>query len=218
MAVFILFSFGQFALRGFVDLAAVPVWIHLHALVMLGWLGLFMLQPTLIRSGDLRRHRQFGALAIGFAVTLVCLGGFSALMSVRTGHVPSFFSPSYFLALNFFDLAAFALMVGAAVHAAVFDRTAHPRLIVGANVLLLDPALGRLLPMPLIQPWGEFVAMVIQLGVLALVARHDRARLGYVHRATLAGMAVVALAHTLTEMVGHLPALGALATALAPAG
>lgn len=56
--------------------------------------------------------------------------------------------------------------------------------MLGSTILILEPALGRLLPMPLIMPWGELLVMVIQLGVLWLVVRHDRASLGAVHPAT----------------------------------
>ncbi|MBT0671161.1 hypothetical protein HT136_22575 [Novosphingobium profundi] len=215
IALFDLFAFVQFTARGFVNLTSVPPWIHLHALVMIGWLALFVVQPTLIRKGDVVRHRQVGLLAVALAAAVVILGGYSAVMTLRTHHVPGFFAAPYFLMLTLINLVAFAGLVVAAIHASRHDPSSHPRLIVAANVLILEPALGRLLPFPLIQPWGEFSVMVIQLGVLAVMARHDLVSLGRIHRATLAGMGVVAFSHSLIEMTGHLPAAQRLAEAIA---
>lgn len=215
IAAFDLFAFLQFTARGFVDVGAAPLWIHLHAAAMLAWLGFFVLQPTLIARGDVARHRQTGTIALVLALGVVVLGAYSTYMSVASRHVPGFFAPSYFLTLNTINIATFGALVLGAVIALGRDITAHPRLIVGANVMILEPALGRLLPFPLMQPWGEFAVMVLQLGVLALVARHDLAQFGRVHRATLASLAAVAFSHTLVEMMGRLPAVHALAERIA---
>ena len=51
IALFIVFGFAQFAARGFVDLGAAPAWLHLHGAVMLSWLALLVVQPTLIAGG-----------------------------------------------------------------------------------------------------------------------------------------------------------------------
>lgn len=216
IAVFILFSFFQWTARGFVDIPAVPAWIHVHAVIMLGWLALFVVQPTLAKRDALARHRLLGWVGMGLAAMVVAMGSFAAAMSIRTAHVPPFFTPAYFLALNLVGLAAFAGMLTAAV----WNRRnseAHRRLIVGANVLLMEPAYGRLLPMPLLGAWGETVGMFIQLGVLVLVARHDERTLGHVHRATVAAMIVVAAVHALIEFLAPLPVTVSLAARIAGA-
>lgn len=210
IAAFILFGFFQWAARGFVDIPRVPIWIHVHALVMVGWLGLFIYQPTLIKRGEPARHRRFGRIALALAALIVILGSFSAIMSIRTNHVPPFFTPAYFLALTHIGLALFvAMLVAAIVNRR--DTEVHRRLIVGANVLLMEPAYGRLLPMPLLGPWGETVGMVIQLGTLAIVARHDKATLGSVHRATLIAMVAVVANHVLYEIMGRTSLMASLA-------
>jgi hypothetical protein len=214
IAAFILFGFFQWTARGFVNIPAVPVWIHAHALVMVAWLALFVIQPTLVKRNALARHRQLGRIGIGLAALIVVLGSFSSIMAIRTAHVPPFFSPGYFLALTHVGLAAFVAMLVAAI-VSRRDTQAHRRFIVGANVLLMEPAYGRLLPMPLLAPWGETVGMFIQLGTLALVARHDRATLGHVHRVTVIAMAVVVSYHALFEMLGRMPFVISLAEAIA---
>ena len=214
IAIFILFGFFQWAARGFVDIPAVPIWIHAHALVMVAWLALFVIQPTLVKRDALAQHRRLGQIGLVLAAVVVALGSFSSIMAIRTAHVPPFFTPAYFLALTHIGLAAFAGMLAAAiVHRR--DTQAHRRFMVGANVLLMEPAYGRLLPMPLLGPWGETVGMLIQLGTLALVARHDRATFGHVHRVTIIAMAVVAGYHALFELLGRAPFTVSLAARIA---
>lgn len=217
IAVFILFGFLQFAARGFVDIPAVPAWVHIHALVMVAWLGLFVLQPTLVKRDALARHRQLGRIGLGLAALIVGMGSFAAIMSIRTAHVPPFFTPAYFLALTHIGLASFIGMLTAAI-ANRRDTATHRRLIVGANVLLMEPALGRLLPMPLLGPWGETVVMLFQLGTLVIVARHDKTALGHVHWATATGMIVIVTTHALVEFFARVPFVASLAASIAGGG
>lgn len=217
ISAFILFGFFQWAARGFVDISAVPIWIHLHALIMVAWLALFMAQPTLVKRDSLARHRQLGWVGMGLAAMVVILGSFASIMAIRTAHVPPFFTDAEFLALTHIGLAAFiAMLVAAVVNRR--DSQAHRRYIVGANVLLMEPAYGRLLPMPLIVPWGETVGMLIQLGTLAIVARHDKATLGHVHRVTIIAMAVIVADHALFELLGRMPFTASLAAGIASGG
>jgi hypothetical protein len=65
--------------------------------------------------------------------------------------------------------------------------------------LLVEPALGRVLPMSLIMPWGEWLVLAIQLGVLALVIRPDRNALGSNHAATISAVLVLAISHCIAE-------------------
>lgn len=216
IAAFITFAFLQWAARGFVDVRAVPVWVHVHALVMVSWLAVFIAQATLVKRGVLVWHRRLGWAAMALAALIVALGSFVSIMAIRAAHVPPFFTPAYFLALTHVELAAFAGMIAAAVLARS-DTETHRRFIVGANVLLMEPAYGRLLPMPLLGSWGQTAGMFIQLGVLVLVARHDGRTLGRVHRATITAMIVVTAVHSLIEVFARLPVTAALAAAIAGA-
>jgi hypothetical protein len=69
----------------------------------------------------------------------------------------------------------------------------------------MEPALGRTLPMPLIMPWGEWLALAIQLGVLACVMRYDRKTLGSIHPATIWAALVVAISHAIVEALAISP-------------
>ena len=62
MAVFVVFAFAQWALRGFVSPATVPIWVHLHGVAMLAWLALFVAQNLLADMSNVALHRKLGWL------------------------------------------------------------------------------------------------------------------------------------------------------------
>ena len=214
MALFIVFGFAQFAARGFVDLGAAPVWLHLHGAVMLSWLILLVVQPTLIAGGNAALHRKLGWFGLALAALVIAVGSFVALKSIAMGRVPPFFTPPYFLALTHVGLVAFAGLVIAAIVRRC-EQEWHQRLLIGSAILLMEPALGRVLPMPLIIPWGETGVMLVQLGVAWLMVRHDRRALGAIHPATKVVIAAIVLNHLLLEVLGRTPLFAAWAGALA---
>lgn len=210
IALFIVFGFLQFAARGFVDYGKVPPLVHVHGVVMLGWLTITVIQPFLVNRGDLALHRKLGWISLFWAAGVVVAGSALGLMAVRAGMQPPFFTPPYFLALVQIGLLVFAGMIAWAI-AVRRDSEWHRRLMLGSTVLIMEPALGRVLPMPLIMPYGEWAALAVQLGVLAIVLRHDRKVLGAVHPATIAAMLTISATHLVVEVLAITPAWQALA-------
>lgn len=204
IAVFIVFGFAQFGARGMVDYRGAPIYLHLHAMVMIAWLALTVAQATFVARDNLALHRRLGWIGAGLAAVVIVMTGFVSFRSLQAHHFPPFFTTPFFFALVVVELVAFTGMMTAAI-ARRRETEWHRRLMVGALVLLMEPALGRLLPMPLLMPWGEWATLAVQLGVLALVARHDRKTLGAVHRATTVSMLVVALTHCLFEILAISP-------------
>ena len=214
LALFIVFGFAQFSARGMVDIARAPWFVHAHGAAMLAWLALVVAQPRLIASGNRALHRTTGWLSLALLAVVVAFGSMAGLGALRHGTVPPFFTPPYFLALVHIGLFSLAATV---IWAIVLRRRTdwHRRLMIGALVLIMEPALGRLLPMPLIMPWGEWLALAFQLGALAILARHDRRTLGAIHPATLASAAIVVFNHVVVELLALLPATQALAASIA---
>ncbi|QIK78098.1 hypothetical protein G7077_03385 [Sphingomonas piscis] len=214
LAAFIMFGFLQFAARGFTRFGEAPAMVHLHAGLMVSWLGIFIAQNLLVHKGELGIHRKLGwvsaVLAAVICVTFVLVG----YNSLSLGRQPPFFSPPYFLTLT----SVGALFFGGMVAWAIALRKQvqwHRRVMLGAMFMLLEPALGRLLPMPLIMPWGEWVTLAIQLIFVGVLARHDRKVLGAVHPATIAVAALLTLSHVLLEVVAILPPVVAFANGVA---
>jgi len=216
LAIFIVFGFLQFALRGFVDPVAAPFWVHVHGVAMLAWLALLIIQPTLVSRDNLALHRKLGWAGAALAMLITCLGIFTGVASLVLNRFPPFFTPPYFLALTTIESLVFGLMVWAAVRRR--HTTAwHRRLMIGATIVILEPALGRILPMPLMIGWADIPIGLIQLGVVGIVALYDRRTLGRVHPATKAIAAIVIAVRVTIYVLAMTPPVIALAERLAGA-
>lgn len=153
VAVTVVGGFGSFALRGYVDVASVPWWVHVHALSLLAWTLLFLAQALLVAQRRTDLHRQLGWVAAGLACFLIPWGIATSILAVQMGRVPPFFPPGIFLVLGPLDMLAF----GALTLAAILLRQRsdwHKRLILCGTIAMMEPAFGRILPMPLLGPWA----------------------------------------------------------------
>jgi hypothetical protein len=215
VAAFIVLGFVQFQLRGYANFRTAPAFLHLHGGLRVSWLMLFVAQSVLVSRGQIAVHRKTGWLSLVVAAAVVAVGSYTGIHAIATGRVPPFFTPAFFMAVNQIGIATFALVV---ILAVAFRRQVqwHRRLMVGSGILLTEPALGRLLPMPLLgQSAGELLIMVVQLGLVAVIARHDRKVLGQVHPATLVMAAVLVVSHLAVELAARLPVTATLAQSIA---
>jgi len=215
LAGLIVFGFAQWALRGFVNPLQTPIYIHAHAIAMLAWLGIIVAQSSLAGTGNLALHRRLGWASLVVVLAIVGLGTFAGRMGLILHRVPPFFSNSYALALTHVEVIVFALAVGTAI--TLRRRTQwHRRLMLAATVIIMEPALGRLLPLPMLgQTAGGWTEAALQVSFLGVVARHDAKMLGRVHPATLTGMLLVIVVHGLIEILARMPFVMAYAETLA---
>ncbi len=181
--------------------------IHLHAAVFFGWLLFFVLQSFWVGSGQIQRHRQFGAAGLLLYVGLVVTGPLVAVHSVhRYGGTPNDLS---FLAVSLGNVLAYALIIGAGF---VYRRrpAVHKRLMVIGMVPLLTAPFGRLGDYPLM------LQHVLGPGlVLVALAVIDWRGQGRVHLLTRTlGPAVLAW-ELLPNLYMHTDAWRSLARALA---
>jgi hypothetical protein len=212
LALFILFSFGQFAARGMVDYRQAPLIVHLHGAAMVLWLGLLVVQSTLAQRMNLAMHRRLGWTGLVLALAIPPLAIATCVTMLRAHAIPPFFPPAIFMSV----VTAESLMFSAVVLAAIALRRRtdwHRRLMIGASLILLEPALGRLLPMPLLGPWAPLVSLAVQLLPAGLLIRHDLATRGKVHQATSLSIGVLLLSRVAVPLLALTP-LGALGTRL----
>lgn len=214
LALFILFGFAQFAMRGFSSFTTAPAIVHVHGGLMIAWLGIFVAQNMLVHKGELGIHRKLGRFSAGLVAVISVTMAMTGYHAVDIGRQPPFFSPSYFLALTFVGALVFGGMVAWAVSLRKQVQW-HRRVMLGSMFILLEPALGRILPMPLIMPWGEWLTLAIQLIFVGVLARHDRKVLGSIHPATKTVAVILILSHLLFELLAVLPPLVSFAEALA---
>lgn len=209
LAGFILVVFAVFDALTVPDPFRLPFLTHVHAASMVASLALFLVQGVLGAGRNLPLHRKLGWIGVGLAMIVVVTGIAIGHATVAGGRVAPVFTPPYFLGLTTLQPLLFGALVAAAI---LFRRRTdwHRRLMLGALVLILEPAVGRLTiltafialggpdqavgffaPRPLLIPAIE---MAIQLSILAAIMAADRSLRGTVHPALWwVGAAVAAL-------------------------
>lgn len=112
---------------------------HFHALVMIAWVLLLILQPWLIRTKRLFLHRVFGRIGIGVAVLVVISGVQVALFGLGSGvseiGARGFYF-SMFLSLNFALMATLAFITR-------HNYQLHARYMIATSLVFVVPSLGR---------------------------------------------------------------------------
>lgn len=216
LVLFIVVSFAQFAMRGLSNPVGAPPLVHLHGALMVAWLGLLVVQNLLVDKGELGLHRKLGWLAAALVAAIAVIGCLVGINSIARHTVPPFFTDAYFLALTCIGAPLFAATVAWGV---TLRRNTqwHRRAMLGSTFLLMEPALGRVLPMPFMVGWGEWVALLGQLGFLWVLARHDRKVLSSIHPATKVIALILILSHVLIELAARLPFVATLASQVAGA-
>lgn len=186
-----------------------PPLVHAHAFIFMGWVVIYLTQNLLIGTGRIEIHRKLGWIAMGWLFPMVLLGCLVTLAMVRRGQVPFFFRPLQFLV---FDPMTLFFFVGLTIAAVTRRRQTdwHRRLHFCGMSLLLGPAFGRLLPMPLLQPWAWEAAFVpcLLFPLAGVVA--DLRRRGSVHPAWRYGIGAMLACLILTEAITYSPVGSAL--------
>jgi hypothetical protein len=167
---------------------SVPLVYHLHGLVFFGWLGLLLTQSFLIASGNVALHRRLGWLSALWVPMMAVLAITITVTSLRRTGGPFFFDANEFLFGNITDALTFAAMVLAAIR--MRRRTDwHRRLMIGATVAITGPGWGRLLPTPLLIPYGWEISNAIGVVFIAAGMIRDKRVNGAVHPAWFVGLA-----------------------------
>jgi hypothetical protein len=212
MALVIVAGFSLQLAMGRSSFASPPL-VHAHAIVFMGWVVLYLLQNVFAATGRAALHRRLGWVACGWIVAMLVLGCLVTVAMVRRAQVPFFFQPLQFLVFDPVSLFTFAGLTAAAV---VMRRRTdwHRRLHFCAMAVLLGPAFGRLLPMPLMSPWAWELAMGA-CAIFPLVGMAaDQRRSGRVHAAWGWGLGAMAGCLVVTEAITYSPVGGALYAAV----
>jgi len=183
---------------------ASPPRVHAHAVVFMGWVAIYLLQNIFVATNRMALHRRLGWIAAVWMVAMVVMGFVVTIAMVRLGHVPFFFRPLQFLVFDPVAVLTFAGLTTAAI--ILRKRTEwHRRLHFCGMTILLAPAFGRLLPMPLLQPWAWEAAFVVPLLFPLAGMWADMRRDGRVHPAWYWGMATILASFVVVEAVTYSP-------------
>ena len=115
--------------------------VHVHGAVFGGWMLLLTAQLTLVRRGDVARHRRLGQIAFGWAPAHAVVGLVTAVLIDRSRFGtprwdPQFFSVQLADLLNFGLVTATALMLRR-------DGTAHKRLMLLGTIAICNAGFAR---------------------------------------------------------------------------
>jgi hypothetical protein len=181
-----------------------PLLVHVHGLVFMGWLVLFLTQVRLASGGSLALHRRLGWIAAGWTCVLIVLGLAITVDVARRGGTPFFFLPQYFLIANPMSLLCFIVLTIAAIR--MRRRTDwHKRLNHCATVSIIGPGLGRLLPLPLLVPYSFDIVIFVSLLFPVAGMIHDWRQSGKVHRAWLWGALAIFLIVPTSQIIARSP-------------
>lgn len=166
--------------------------VLLHGVMFSAWMILFIVQVRFVAAGRRDLHMQLGRWGMTLAIALVPLMIATTIGQVARANQPPGFTPLGWTAIPAFVVPVFiALVWGGWSHRR--DAQAHKRLMLGAALMMMDPAIGRL---PILPPtelgrylsdlagWSPFLALFVW----------DLRTIGRLHWATCYGAGLLALA------------------------
>jgi hypothetical protein len=118
-----------------------PLIVHVHAVAMVSWLGLFTAQVLLVRTGRTAWHRRLGLIAPWLAAAMLVLGPATAIFMDRLAFETKGASPN-FLAVQLSDMLAFATLTAAALLLRG-NSAAHKRLMLLGTLYISDAGFAR---------------------------------------------------------------------------
>lgn len=201
MVAVVIGGFLNLWLQGITSFAA--AWpVHLHAIVFMGWVGLFAMQVLLATRGPQRLHRRMGKAAFAYVPVILVSGTATIVRVMQLGTTPPMWTPAYFLVMNMMALVGFAVLTGAAL--ALRRRTDwHCRLMICGMAALLVTPVNRLMPVPVLFAVMSLAsALAILLFPLAGMV-WDKRRHGRVHPAWAWGLGALVVTGTATELAGR---------------
>lgn len=204
IAVTVVIAFGLFFNAGFSSFGA-PWWVHIHAVTYTLWIALYIAQNILVYRNNLVLHRKLGRMGAVYAVWAVIVGLVLTPITLMVGRSPPFFTPSFFLALDWTNIVVFALLMYAAI-ANCKRSDWHRRLMLCATVCLIAPAWGRLIVLSGSElTSGNNVGALLVYIAVAMIA--DWFIRGRVHPAYFWGFASLVGMGVLIELLAAFPPL-----------
>lgn len=201
MALVIVAGFSLNYAMGRSSFAARPL-VHIHGLVFMGWVALFVAQSWLATRGPIALHRKLGWFGAGWAAVLVAMAFWIIIDVTQRGITPFFFQPQHFLIGNPLSALVFAGLTWAAIRLRR-QTDWHMRLHICAMAAIIGPGFGRLLPMPLLIPyafeWAGIAGLVFPLAGMI----RDRMQTGRVHPAWVWGVLAILAIIPVTQILAH---------------
>jgi len=179
-----------------------PPLVHAHAIMFMGWVTIYLTQNILVATNRMAIHRRLGWVAAGWMVPMIVLGFGATVAMVRRGQVPFFFLPLHFLVFDPLSVLTFAGLTSSAI--LLRNKTEwHRRLHLCGMSMLMGPGFGRLLPLPLLQPWAWEASFAAGMIFPIVGVAFDLRRNGRVHPAWLWGILAMTASFFVIETITY---------------
>lgn len=183
---------------------AVPAAYHIHAVVFMAWIGIYLAQHVTASAGNWTLHAKFGKIAYIWVPLMVAFGTAVMIVVARRTGGPFFFHVSEFLWSNIMTLWCFGGLAWWALRRRRYTGW-HRRLMLCSMAILTGPGLGRLLPLPLMIPfaWVITVAITMIFPLVGMIA--DQRKTGKVHPAYWWGLGIYAAVFLISIAIAYSP-------------
>jgi hypothetical protein len=212
IALTVVTGFSLFLVAGISSFAS-PWWVHVHAVTFMSWIGLYVVQSTLVARNSIASHRTLGRIGAAWAAWMVLVGLVLTPVTLAAHRAPPFFTPPYFLALDWANILTFAALA----YASIRNRRRtdwHRRLMLCATLCVMVPAVGRIIVLSGM-PITATVNVALLMPYVLVAMLFDWVNRGRVHVAYLWGAGAMVMMVVAIELLSRVPAFGALATRLA---
>jgi hypothetical protein len=183
--------------------------IHIHAALMTLWLVLLLVQVALVLVRKVAWHRSLGVFGFMVALAMVIVGPIAATNALRRGEAPLGLDALTFYIVPLTAIGLFAVFAFAAWRSRR-KPAEHKRLILIANIALIDAAVGRW-PVNFFEAHPPAQDLVPFAFLLALVA-YDLISQRKVLRSTIWASLVLMAVHLTRVPVGETHAWHSFAT------
>lgn len=197
---------------------------HLHGLLFFAWIGLYAWQTRLVASGRIARHRELGLAGIAISAMMLPMGMVLVIKAIERRIAAGNVHPYDVTLYNIVDITTFTVLMIAGIASVTRQLDWHRRFTFGAALCLVGPAISRwfqppwFVDVPPLPPITDMAPnLIADLFLVALVV-HDRRRLGRVHPATLAVLALLVPIHVATPWLAESAGWRALAPGLLQLG
>lgn len=212
IAVTVVAAFSLWLIAGISSFAS-PWIVHVHGVSFMAWIVLYVTQNTLVFRNDVARHKRLGRIGAGLGIWMVVVGLVLTPWTLAAHRSPPFFTPAYFLAMDWINILVFGVLLAAALRLRR-QTDWHRRLMLCATVSVMAPACGRLL----ILSMGTFTTASLVgslLAILAVAIVADLVIRGRIHNAYLWGAGTLAGMGFAIEGLARLGPFSALAARIA---
>lgn len=183
----------------------VPLPYHIHGLIFMGWIGLYLAQHVTVSSGNRALHIRLGKLAYVWIPAMVVAGCTIIVVSAQRNGGPFFFAQNEFFVSNTAALLTFGGLGLWALRQRRYTGW-HRRLMLVAMSILTGPGFGRLLPMPLLIPNAWTIAFLATLVFPVIAMIVDKRQNGRVHPAYWWGMGIAVVSFVASMLLAYSPA------------